>query len=238
MARSLGVSEMTIRRDLQTLHDEGVVMRTHGGALAREPARYDAEDSTFDARDRERQSAKAMIAAMAASRVGPGETIGIDVGTTMLALAEALAGRSDLKIVTNNLRAGLALGRSRSDICLLGGRLRRDELSVVGPIASQQLAAMSFDRVFIGVSGLVVEGGYDFAHEDTEVKRAFIERAGEVVVLCDAAKFDRHSLARVVSLDRIDVLITDRRPPAHLAQALDAADVETIIAASATAAIS
>lgn len=233
IAADLGVSEMTIRRDLVSLEEKGLLTRTHGGALAAQgavPEIFDAEEPQFDQRRRRNAAAKAMIAAEAARLIGPRETIGLDVGTTVLALADEIAVRSDLRFFTNNVRAAIRLAGSRSPVYLLGGQLRDSELSLIGAGVVAQVREYFFDRVFIGVSGIIEAGLYDYSLEDSEVKRALIERAGEVVVLCDASKFDHHSLARVCDWDAVDVLVTNLPPPPHLAATLDAAEVRVIVA--------
>ena len=227
VAPRLGVSEMTVRRDFGVLEEKGLVSRTHGGAVRREV--FDAEEPIFERRRRANAGAKEVVARAAAALVRPGETIGLDVGTTALALAEELGRRSDLRIFTNNLRAAIQLSAGRSPVYLPGGLVRDSELSVVGPAAVAQLRTYFLDRVFIGVSGLIQSGFYDYSLEDCEVKRAFIDQAGQIVVLCDASKFDHRSLALVCALAEVDVLVTDRAPPSHLADALGAADVQVVV---------
>ena len=233
-ARRLGVSEMTVRRDLLALEAKGLVNRTHGGAVRREV--FDAEEPIFDRRKRANASAKAAIAAAAAALVGPRETIGLDVGTTALALAEELARRADLRLFTNNLHAAIRLSAGRSPVYIPGGQVRDPELSVIGAPAVLQLRSYLLDRVFIGVSGLIESGFYDYSPEDTEVKRAFIEQAGQVIVLCDSSKFEHRSLALVCSLTEVDVMVTDAAPPPHIAEALETAKVEVLIAAGSESA--
>jgi DeoR/GlpR family transcriptional regulator of sugar metabolism len=234
IAESLGVSEMTVRRDLEALQEQGLVDRTFGGAVRRDV--YEAEEPAFDRRRRDHGHAKAAIARAAAALVKPRETVGVDVGTTALALAEELTGRNDLRLFTNNLRAAMQLASGRSPVYVPGGQVRDVEMSIVGAAAVAQLRTYFLDRVFIGVSGITETGLYDYSVEDTEVKRTFIEQAEAVVVLCDCSKFDRRSLAFVAALDEIDVLITDQAPPDHLAAALDAAQVQIIVAGAAPAA--
>jgi len=237
VASDLNVSDMTVRRDLVILEEKGLLTRTHGGALAigagaaREV--FDAEEPVFEQRRRLHADDKEFIAAAAARLIGPRETIGLDVGSTVLALAEHVAARADLRILTNNLRAAIRLSTGRSPVYTLGGQVRDPELSVIGAGAAAQLKDYFLDRVFIGVSGLIESGFYDYSIEDTEVKRVFIERAEHVVVLCDASKFDHRSLARVCGLEAVDVLVTNAAPPPHLAEALAAADVEVVVAGPA-----
>ena len=227
---SLGVSEMTVRRDLDVLCDEDVVARTFGGAMRRE--RYDAEEPALERRIAVNAAAKGAIARVAAAMVGEGETLGLDVGSTTLALAEILAARTDLRIFTNSLRAVAVLGGSRSPVYVPGGKVREDELSIVGATAVDFLRDFEFDRTFLGVSGISERGVYDYSVEDTEVKRALMEQAGTVVLLCDAGKFARRALSRVAGLEGIDILVTDAAPPPPLADALAAADVEVVVAAA------
>lgn len=237
MARRIGVSTMTIRRDLAALDREGRLTRTHGGAVIVELERpadsdraYDAEEPFFEQRMTVNAPAKKAIARAAAALVGPREAIGLDVGTTVLALAGELVSRPDLRVFTNNLRAAMALAGGGSPVYTLGGEVRTPEFSVIGATAVGQLRNHFLDRVFIGVSGISDAGLFDYSPEDTEVKRGFIESSGSVVVVCDGSKFGRRALSRIAPLTSIDILVTDRPPPQGLAQALAAAEVEVVVA--------
>ena len=232
-ASAFGVSEMTIRRDLMILGERGLLSRTHGGATsnAERPLEVvDTDEPAFRQRKRRNAEAKLAMARAVASLIGPGETIGLDVGTSTLALAEVLCARSDLRIVTSSLQAAVTLSASRNFTLMLGGTVRGPEPSVVGMRAIQELENYNLDRVFIGVSGLIGEGLFDYSIEDSEVKQAFIARAAQVVVLCDSSKFDHRSLARVCDLSEVDMLVTDAEPPAHLSQVLAAAEVKVLVA--------
>jgi DeoR/GlpR family transcriptional regulator of sugar metabolism len=228
ISESLGVSEMTVRRDLEVLQEQGLVDRTFGGAVRR--AVYEANEPAFDRRRRVNSEAKTAIAKAAAALVNPRETIGIDVGTTALALAEELSTRSDIRVFTNNLRAAMHLSAGGSPVYVPGGQVREAEMSIVGAAAVAQLKTYFLDCVFIGVSGLTEAGFYDYSIEDTEVKRTFIEQAEKVVVLCDSTKFNRRSLALVSEIADIDVLITNEPLPPHLASTFKLADVRIIVA--------
>ncbi len=173
---------------------------------------------------------KAAIARAAAGLVGRGESIGLDVGTSILALATELAGRDDLRVFTNSLRVATQMTRSGSEVHVLGGRVREVEWSVVGSRAVEELASRFLDRVFIGVSGFDASGIYDYSLEDSDVKRAFLTNSGIAVVLCDSQKFGRRALSRIASLGEINVLVTDAAPPPELAAALERNGVELVLA--------
>ena len=230
LAEELGVSGMTVRRDLDLLGKRGLLERTHGGAVAAGQMVYDEDEPAFEQRMRRNAAEKSTIAQAAAKLVAPGESVGLDVGTSILALATELAPRKDLRVFTNNLRVGMQMAEGNSSVYILGGQVRVPEFSVIGPQAIEGLKSHFLDRVFLGVSGIDANGLYDYSPEDTEVKRAFVESGGCVVVLCDSSKFGRRALSRIVSLDRINILITDAEPPQDLAQALAEAGVQTIIA--------
>ena len=191
---------------------------------------YDEDEPAFEQRMRRHAAEKSAIARAAARLIGQGELVGLDVGTSVLALAREIAERDDLRVFTNNLRAGVQLARSSSAIYMLGGKIRGAEYSVVGSGAVDQLHSHFIDRVFIGVSGVDGQGLYDYSLEDTEVKRALMANAGSVVVLCDASKFGRRALARVAPLDAVNILVTDAPPPADIAAELARHGVEVVLA--------
>ncbi len=233
IAVELGVSEMTIRRDLGRLESQGLVIRTHGGAVVPEGKRapvIDIDEPAFEKRDRRGAAAKAAIAEAAARMVAPGQTIGLDVGTSVYRVARALADHGALKIFTNSLRAAMLLGNTAHQIYLPGGQLRGGEMSVCGSIAVSQLRNYWLDQVFIGVSGITEGGCFDYSLEDTEVKQVYIERASRVIVLCDSSKFGRMSVVRVCDFGAVDVLITEAAPPPDLARALARAEVRVVVA--------
>jgi DeoR/GlpR family transcriptional regulator of sugar metabolism len=232
-AERMGVSAMTIRRDLEALEGRGVLNRTHGGAVAIQGRRievFDAVEPVFEQRRRRQAGAKSKIAAAAAALIGPNETIALDVGTSVLALAKELFGRADLKFLTNNLPAAMTLSGGSSPVYLLGGQLRGPEMSVIGTAASEQARNYYVDRAFIGVSGVIEGGFYDYSLEDSDVKRAFIERARQVVALCDSSKFDHRAMARICELKQVHLVVTESAPPAHLADALREAGTVVLVA--------
>jgi DeoR/GlpR family transcriptional regulator of sugar metabolism len=233
LADELGVSGMTVRRDLDLLGKRGLLERTHGGAVVAGPLTtlaFDEDEPSFEHRMRRQAAEKSSIAEAAAKLVASGESVGLDVGTSILALASALAPRRDLRIFTNNLRVSMQMAEGNSTVYILGGQVRVPEFSVIGPQAVEGLKSHFLDKVFIGVSGIDANGLYDYSPEDTEVKRAFIANAGSVIVLCDSSKFGRRALSRIVPLDKVSILVTDTAPPSDLAAALVDCGVKIIVA--------
>jgi DeoR family glycerol-3-phosphate regulon repressor len=233
LAAEFGVSEMTVRRDLAELAAQGVLIRTHGGAMWREERTIEtggAEEPFFDARMKLNHDAKVRIAAAAEKLVQKGQAVALDLGTTTYQLAQRLSERQDVKIITNNLRIATALASYPHDIYLLGGHVRHNEMSLCGPVAVQQAGKLRFDIAFIAVAALSTSGVYDYAIEEAELKHIFMTQATRKVLLCDSSKFGRVSLVQVAQLDEFDVLVTDAPPPPNIAAALEAAGVETIIA--------
>jgi len=231
VAESFAVSDMTIRRDLDSLENKGMLLRTHGGAVGvgrREV--FDAVEPAFSSRRRQNASAKAAIARAAARLVGAREAIGIDVGTSTLALADEIAGRRDITVFTSSLYAAAILGRRNCPVHVFGGLVRGPELSVVGSNPIKQIRQFYLRRLFLGVSGVTEDGFFDYSPEDTEIKRAFIDQSEQVVVLCDSSKFGHRSVSRIGDLGVAATLITEAPPPEHIAEPLARAGIEVVVA--------
>ncbi|MDR6902984.1 DeoR/GlpR family DNA-binding transcription regulator [Rhizobium miluonense] len=242
IAAQLGVSEMTVRRDLTELEKEGRLARTHGGAVSTdltaivEPGLSATtsrlNEPTFQARLAKNALPKRLIAEAAAQVASGLRTIALDVGTTTFLLARLLAGQQHVKFFTNSVRNATQLGEGLAEVYLPGGRMRNDELSISNATAISQFEALWFDIAFVGVSGLTSDGIYDYSFDDTEMKRVYLRRSTKKVVLCDASKFDCMSLVHIAPLSQFDMLITNASPPPELAKALEAAKVEVMVAGS------
>jgi DeoR family glycerol-3-phosphate regulon repressor len=231
VAVDLGVSDMTVRRDLLELENEGKLTRVHGGALAAPTLRAAEaiDEPSFDSRMAERSEAKMRIAADAASRIAGYRSLAIDVGTTTYLMAKAMRPSPNMKVFTSSLRVANELAAARFEVYLAGGRVRGDELAVGGPAAIAQFGSLWFDAAVIGASGLTAEGLFDYSIEDSELKRIYIERSSVKIVVCDSSKAGRQSLVKICALDEISILITDAPLPAELTSALAAAGVKLAI---------
>jgi DeoR/GlpR family transcriptional regulator of sugar metabolism len=233
LARGIGISDMTVRRDLEALVRDGLVRRSHGGATAVTERAAPAAEPSFAARRELNRQAKQDIAAAAAKQVQPSDIIGLDVGSSVACLAALLAPREGIEIITNSLQAVLAMAPPvLPEVFMLGGQLRPREGSLCGSITRQQLAGHWMCRVFLGVAGMDENGIYDYAPAEAEVKSAFIQRSEAVTVLCDSSKFGRRSFVRVCDFSSIGTVITESEPPAAMRAAMDRAGTELIIVGS------
>lgn len=233
IAQELGVSDMTVRRDLMDLEAAGKLTRTFGGALDSGAGRQtpvDRDEPHFEARMQRQREAKEAIAAAAAGFAKGYRTIALDVGTTTHLLARRLGGQPEAKLFTNSLRIAGELAAEVPEVYVPGGRVRAGELAIGGSAAVAQFQSLWFDIAFIGVSGITPSGIFDYSFDDVELKRVYLRRSGLAVVLCDASKFARMSLVHISPLKDFHVLVTDASPPPLLAAALADAGVSVEIA--------
>jgi DeoR/GlpR family transcriptional regulator of sugar metabolism len=233
LADDFGVSEMTIRRDLEALEREGLIRRVRGGAISIVSRSY---EPPLAERAASAPAAKRAIGRAAAALLADGEITIIDVGTTTLELARALSGHRKLTVVTPSLLVASELAKNPDVRTLVtGGILRPGEMSLVGHRAEDSFADLNCDTVFLGVGGVDCERGLtEYNLDDTRVKQAALKAARRCVVLADETKLGRVAFATVAPIARVDVLVTDaRRDHPIVVQAADAG-VEIVHAAAAT----
>jgi DeoR/GlpR family transcriptional regulator of sugar metabolism len=219
LASQLGVSEMTIRRDLTDLEKEGGIRRVHGGAVG---ARGRSYEPPLILREAENQDAKVRIGKMAASLVAEGDSIALDIGSTTLEIARHLVGRRNLTVVTSSLHiATLIYTEPEIRLILTGGIVRHGESSMIGDLARHAYQALHVDRLFLAVAAVDAEAGLtEYNWDDALVKQAMIESAKEVILVADSSKFDRVAFARVAPLGAVHQIVTDRAPSGALSAAL------------------
>jgi DeoR/GlpR family transcriptional regulator of sugar metabolism len=223
-----GVSEMTVRRDLDALEKQGVLQRVHGGAIS---ARSRGYEPPFLNRSLVHQEEKRRIAAKAATFVQDGDSLALDVGTTTLELARQLQARHNLTVITPSFRiAGVLAENPHSRVILTGGILRPGELSLIGRMAEDAFRHYFVDKLFLGVGGIDLDAGLtEYNIEDAQVKQAMIRSAREVIVLADASKFGRVAFAAVAALDNVTRIITDDSLPPDIVTALQDRDIEVLL---------
>jgi Transcriptional regulators of sugar metabolism len=224
LAELTGASEMTIRRDLETLADQGVLERYRGGARS---LLLRGEEPPFALRAQEGLEVKRRIAAEVASLIADGESVVIDSGTTCLEVAYALQHRR-LTVMPLSLHAANALiGASGVTLLLPGGQPRPGELALTGPLTQASLASLRFDTAVIGCCGLTAADGltaYDL--EDTAVKRAALASSRRVIAVAEAAKLSRTALAVVTPASALHTVVTDRAAPDEEVEALRAMGID------------
>ncbi|MBE9373938.1 DeoR/GlpR transcriptional regulator [Saccharopolyspora sp. HNM0983] len=210
----LGVSDMTIRRDLDVLARRGDVDKVYGGATS--ALGRSTDEPGFDAKSARQLREKEAICRVAAEQVRPGTAIGLSAGTTTHTLARQLDDVADLTAVTNSVRVADALQqRSRTDrTVVLTGGVRTPSDALVGPVALQALRTLHLDVVFLGVHGMAQRAGCTTPNlNEGETNRALAQAAGRLVVLADSSKWSTVGISTIVDFDEVDLLITDDGPP-------------------------
>ena len=234
IAAQLGISAMSVRRDLDVLAKNGELVRSYGAAVPVEQesaiARLSANELQYETRRRRNGPAKEAIARRACELIDAGETLALDVGSTVLTFERELVKKPGLHVFTNHLRVASTLTLTGNEVLMPGGMVRPHEMSLCGAQAVEQVRNHWFNTAVLGVSALCEEGGFDYSYEDSQVKCAYIERSDRIVVLCDASKFEQKSAVRVFDLSQIDILITEAPPPERLAQALSQQGVRVVLA--------
>ncbi|MEG6508385.1 DeoR/GlpR family DNA-binding transcription regulator [Methyloligella sp. 2.7D] len=235
LAEQFGVSGETIRRDLEKLRRQGLINRTYGGA-ALVPL---GVDPSLNQRLQHNAPARDAMAERAVTLVKPGEVLFISSGVSTLQFAQHLAqSASNLTVLTTSLNAATALGANSSiRVILTPGDLEPNEAAVAGPETSVFIEKFRANTVFIGASGLTVDGPYESLSSITWNVRTMIERSQKAVLLADHSKFGNVRLELICDLMDLDVLITDQAPEGELAEAIDAAAIEVMVATPQYAAL-
>ncbi len=235
LASALDVSEMTVRRDIDALADQGLVDRVRGGATT--PRLPDRSEVDFRSQARRMLSEKRAIARAAARLVEPGMAIGLSGGSTTWALAQELRGIPDLTIVTNSLPVSDVFARpDRADepytqTVVLTGGVRTPADALVGPVAVRALDVLHCDLVFLGVRGVDLQAGLTTSNLlEAETDRALIATGAVSVVLADRTKSNAVGLTTIADLDDVDLLIIDAGLPADAAEHLSAQVVLSLAA--------
>jgi DeoR family transcriptional regulator, fructose operon transcriptional repressor len=232
LAALTGASEMTIRRDLDTLAGQGVLERFRGGART---LLLRGEEPPFALRAHEALDAKRRIAAEVGRLIADGETVLLDSGTTCLEVARLLHGRQ-VTVMPLSLQAIHALSDAPAPTMLLvpGGRPRAGEGALTGPLTLASLAALRFDTAILGCCGLsAAEGLTAYDLDDATVKKAIIASTRRIIAVADGSKLGRTAHAYVGPSALVHTLVTDAAAPADEVAALEAAGTVVVTAASA-----
>lgn len=229
MARDLDVSAATMRRDLTEMDEQGLLIRSHGGARALDPL-TEVPVALRDSRFRE---SKVRIARVAASLLPEGQhSVAISGGTTAAAVARELASRTDLSIATNALTTATELAtHSALKVIMTGGFVRSSSLEAVGVLAEKAFTAINVGTAFLGTDGISVRGGAT-THDEIEARTNYsmVTHADRVVVVADGSKIGQATLAKVADLSELDVLVTDATADPDELEAIAAAGVDVRVA--------
>lgn len=227
LSEQLDYSKPTIRRDLNTLEQEGLVDRSHGGAV---PVDKVGAEQSYGQKEVQHLESKQVIAERAVEAVRDEEIVFFDGGTTTMQVARRMLDERRYVAVTNSPQLADELVETADEVKLTGGTLRGKTRALVGPTAEQFMHRTNFDLVFLGTNGIAADAGLTTPSEDeAEIKSMMVEKSKRVVLVCDASKFDQRSFARFAELADVDLLITDEQPPDALASALEKADVSITV---------
>jgi DeoR family transcriptional regulator, aga operon transcriptional repressor len=229
LADRFETSHVTIRGDLESLHSQGLIHRTHGGAL---PLQMGALlDPSLHEKEKLHRAEKQRMAEAAVSLVHEGESVVLDSGTTVTAVARALRKFRQLTVITNAVNIAAELAGTSIEVLLTGGILRERSFSLVGPMAEESLRRLSADILFLGVDGFDVRFGLTTPNLlEANVNRTMMQIARRTVVICDSSKFGRRGLSLIAPVTEVQQVITDNRLAKSDLRALKEAGIEVIVA--------
>lgn len=223
LAKRLNVTVVTARADLAALEGEGLLVRTHGGAVP-------AQHPKILKRMQDEKGVKGEVAKAAARLIEDGDTIVISAGTTSALIAKYLLGKKNIHIVTNNtLLLTYARTNPQVRVTLVGGEFRPEEEGVVGPLALLAIDQFYVSKAFIGIDGASAKQGFT-AHfvESADLVRKMAEQAERVIVISDSSKFGKSGFARILPFDGVDTLVTDKDLTKEFEEKLTTASVQVV----------
>jgi DeoR family transcriptional regulator of aga operon len=224
----MGVSGVTIRKDLKLLEDKHLMFRIRGGGSINNPY---AVDRPIDEKELINSDEKKRIAKAAIELIGGIDSIMIGSGTTVFEVARALFPPKHLTVITPALKVGVELSnRGNVEVLQLGGLIRPNSSSVMGDYAMSMLNDISCGVFFMGVDGIDLDFGISISNlTEAALNQKMIETAQRVVVLADSTKFDRRGLGRICSLEQVHYIITDRSVSANTVKAIKERDIQVIL---------
>ncbi|NLL41859.1 MAG: DeoR/GlpR transcriptional regulator [Firmicutes bacterium] len=221
------LSTMTLRRDLDALEKEGLVIRTHGGAVSVKRLAGKGEENPYEIRAQENKEAKQAIAEKVMHLVEEGRSLYFDSGSTIMSLAEILPNER-FSVLTSGLNIALEVQkRSLPTVMTVGGLINRNTLSASGPAAIKLLESVNIDLAFMAASGFSVDRGFTVANVyESELKKAVVREAREVIVLIDSSKIDKNLPFTYATLSEIDAIACERPLPPEVEAAIRQANVK------------
>ena len=226
LTERLGVTRVTVRKDLSFLEEKGFLLRTHGGAVLAENS---YRDQYFLRREEQHIQEKKRIARKAADLILEDDTIYIDSGSTAALLAREIAGES-IRVLTNSLDVINILSRSKDSVLIsVGGSFRKEAGSFIGPQAEGVLRHFSIDVAFLGSSGISSQGAFSsYNIFESQLKRAVLSSSKRKIILADSSKYGREAFSVFADSNDIDLLITDSNFPLSAISLLEGIEVITV----------
>src|ERR1700733_7175772 len=208
LATRFNTSAVTIRSDLNELHQRGLVLRSHGGAVLPETI---LRESPVHERLKTHSDEKRRIGAMAATLIDNGDTIILDSGTTTLEIARQIKKKPGLQVITNGVNIAAELLDARDvQVFIVGGTVRGESASISGHFAEQMFEQFSADKLFLSGAGCDLNFGVSGANlEETMVNRAMIRIAREIILVADSSKFSKRSMSRIAPFSQVDTVISN-----------------------------
>lgn len=231
LVEQLGVSDMTIRRDLDYLSMQGVLVKVHGGA--RVVRNSSALEPAFQVKSGLEKTAKDAIGHEVLSLVKPGAAIAINGGTTTAAAATYLATIPNITVVTNSLKVAekLWMDKAPGQVVILSGGIRTPSEALVGPVAIENIKSLHLDFLFMGVHGMSLEAGFTSPNlMEAETNQTFMDSASEVIVLADSTKWGIKGLATIAPLEKAHKIITDSNICDEAVESIKGLGIELICA--------
>ncbi len=228
LSAALGVSQATVRRDLNALSASGRLRRVHGGAVASDQR---VDEPLFDAKAGAAAEEKARIAARAVELLSPADTVYLDSGSTVLGVARLLHGWGRLTVVTNSLPVVTELLGRGPRLIVVGGEVRATSRAIVGPLTRILLESLHVDRALMGTFALSLDEGMSTTDPaEAYTKELVLARAGEVILLADSTKVGSRSFVHSGRLRDVDVLVTDGGLDGRVARTLSRRGMRVVIA--------
>jgi DeoR family transcriptional regulator of aga operon len=232
LSNQLQVSQVTVRRDLDTLEAQGLLRRTHGGAVSIEPLFYEPfrNDRSFQAQLEKFADEKRKIGRAAAGLIKKGDIISLTPGTTTTEVVRGLPLNHEITVVTSTVNVAMELSKRKDlDVYVTGGHLHGDWFSLVGPTAAQSLSRVMIHVLFVGADGIDAKAGVScFDPEEAQLNATMVKHAQKKVAVVDHSKFGIVAGWRICSTNEIDVLVTDSGATDEMVAPFQEADIEVI----------
>ena len=232
LSKMFNVSEVTIRKDLEALERKNLLLRARGGAIKTQ--NNVATDYPISEKHKLNLKAKSAIGQLATSLLSNGDTIIIDSGSTTQEFANHIPLHLEITAITNAINIASVLSRKPNvNVIVPGGSLRKNSLSLVGPLAERTFNTLHVDKVFLGIDGIDIDSGFYTPNiEEAYLNRIFLDISKQSIILTDSSKFQKKSLNLVGNLADIDILVTDANIDPKDKRALEDAKVKVLIAKS------